>query len=118
MSSNCKYSVSSYIVAGSSGFFSHIFNVTEVWHLNAKKCILHVEATDTSTGESVTLSGSFRVFGHREKYFCSVNMINTGTELMPADGWVEFISVGNSINFTCEVDGEECPCTLMKLEVS
>ena len=73
--------------------------------------ILRVEATDTSTGESVTLSGSFRVFGHREKYFCSVNMINIGTELMPADGWVEFISVANSINFTCEVDGEECPCT-------
>ena len=71
-----------------------------------KRYILHVKATDPNTDESIMLNGSFRVFGHQEKYFCSLNMINTGTEPIPADGQLEFISVGNSENFTCKLDGK------------
>ena len=68
---------------------------------------LKIEAKELSTNETVTLMGSFRVFGHPEKYFCSLNMINTGTRPIPQGGPLEFISVGSADNFTCQVDGQE-----------
>ena len=94
------------IVAGSSGFFTHTLTIDDIWEHMTKRYILHVEATDPSTGESVTLNGLFRVFGHQEKYFCSLNMINTGTEPIAADEQLEFISVGKAENFTCKLDGK------------
>ena len=70
---------------------------------------LHIEAVDPNTDESVTLSGSFRVFGHQEMYFCSANMVNIGTQPLHNGGYmyVEFISVGKGARFKCYIDGED-----------
>ena len=85
-----------------------------MWIQNTKKYILNVTAVDKDTGESVTLNGTFRVFGHQEKYFCSLNMINTGTGSLPQGGSLEFIRVGKATNFTCKIGEEPMkPCKLM-----
>ena len=72
-----------------------------------KKYILHVKATDPNTNKVVTLIGSFRVFGHQENYFCTVNMINTGMQPIQRGGYVEFSSVGRVTKFMCKIDQEE-----------
>ena len=85
-----------------------------MWEQNTKKYILCVEAIDNDTNESVILRSGFRDFGHQEKYFCSLNMINTGTRPLPQGGSLEFISVGNAANFTCKIDKKPMQsCKLM-----
>ena len=82
-----------------------------MWKLNTKKYSLNVTAVDPITNDSVILIGAFRVFGHQEKYFCSLNMINTGTRPIPQGESLEFISVGNATEFICEIDnGTMLPC--------
>ena len=71
----------------------------ELWKHKTKIYRLRVDAFDETTEETVTLTGSFRVFGHQEKYFCSANMINIGTE--PVQESLEYITVGNGRNFNC-----------------
>ena len=56
-----------------------------------KKYILHVKATDPNTNEVVTLTGSFRAFGHKENYFCTVNMINTGIQPIQRGDYVSSV---------------------------
>jgi hypothetical protein len=81
--------------------------------LGTRKYFLDVNAADPNTGDSVTLRGAFRVFGHQENYFCSLNMINTGTSPIPQGGFLEFISVGYATEFTCKIDnGTIQPCRL------
>ena len=94
-----------YYCIGSSGTFAYYFTSGEIWEQNTKKYILHVKAFDRNTNEIVTLNGSFRVFGHQEKYFCTQNMINTATSPIQQGGVVEFISVGRVANFKCTIDG-------------
>ena len=77
-----------------------------------EKYTLIVKATDPITDETVILRGKFRVFGHQERYFCSVNMINTGMQPIPIGGCLEYIRVGNTTNFTCKMDGDEIPCMI------
>ena len=84
-----------------------------MWKQNSNIYSLYVTATDPNTNDSVILNGSFRVFGHQEKYFCSLNMINTGTSPIPKEGSLEFISVGKAKEFTCEIDGTTHPCKLI-----
>ena len=66
---------------------------------------LNVKAIHTNSGETVTLSGLFRVLGHQEKYFCSANMVNTGTQPI-REGYLEFIAVGKGRKFNCKLYGE------------
>ena len=78
---------------------------------------LNVEAIHTNSGETVTLSGKFRVLGHQEKYFCSANMVNTGTKPIEGGEYLEFIAVGNGRKFNCMIYGEHYrvvidPCKL------
>ena len=70
----------------------------------AKPYILHIEANDPNTNDNVTLIGKYRVFGHQENYFCSLNMINTGTSPILQGGSLEFISVGKATKFECKID--------------
>ena len=66
-----------------------------------KRYTLNVKAVNKSSCESVTLSGSFRVFGHQEKYFCSADMINT--EIQPIQSeYLEYVSVGKARHFSCK----------------
>ena len=103
-----------YWCAGSSGSFFRIFTTDEIFDHGVKKYVLNVKAVDPNTGDSVTLRGAFRVFGHQEKYFCSLNMINTGTRPIPQGGSLEFISVGKATNFKCKIDdGATQPCKLI-----
>ena len=82
-----------------------------MWKLNTKKYSLNVTALDPITNDSAILIGAFRIFGHQEKYFCSLNMINTGTRPIAQGESLEFISVGNATEFTCETDnGTRLPC--------
>ena len=109
------YIIQSCVCAGSSGTFSYTFNSDEMWKQNTEKFILYVRAVDPKNkNESVTVEGAFRVFGHQEKYFCSLNMINTGTRPIPQGGSLEFISVGKAKEFTCKIDnGNMQPCKSM-----
>ena len=66
-----------------------------------KRYKLKVIAVDETDGQIATLTGSFRVFGNQEQYFCSANMINTETQ--PVQGCLEYITVGNATNFTCKI---------------
>ena len=85
-----------------------------MWKQNTEKYFLNVTAVDPNTNESVTLRGALRVFGHQEKYFCSLNMINTGTSPIPQGGSLEFISVGKAKEFICKIDnGTMKPCKLI-----
>ena len=95
-----KYCVS----AGSSGSFLRTVTSFEVIQHGTNKYFLDVTAVDPSSGDSVTLRGAFRVFGYQEKYFCSLNMINTGTSPIPQGGSLEIISVGKATNFKCKID--------------
>ena len=98
---------------GSSGSFFHKFKQEDIWKFETKKYFLHVKAEDPGTGDHVILRGAFRVFGHQEKYFCSLNMINTGTSPIPNGGSLEFISVGNATNFIYGIDGATQSCKLI-----
>ena len=90
--------------AGSSGsFFHEVKSDIKFWNHGTKKYFLNVKAVDPNTGDSDTLRGAFRVFGHQENYFCSLNMINTGTRPIPQGGSLEFISVGKATNFDCKI---------------
>ena len=111
----CSYTFfHSCIGAGSSGSFFRKFTEDEIWEHGLKKYFLNITAVDPNTGDSVTLRGAFRVFGHQEKYFCSLNMINTGTSPIPQGGSLEFISVGKATEFTCKIDdGDTQPCKLL-----
>ena len=87
----------------------------EVLQQGTNKYFLHVTAIDPNTGDSVTLRAAFRVFGHQESFFCSLNMINTGTTPIRQGGSLEFISVGSAINFTCKIDNgslQTCKTTI------
>ena len=85
-----------------------------MWEQNTEKYFLHVKAIDSDTHENVSLRSGFRVFGHQQKYFCSLNMINTGTSPVPQGGSLEFIRVGKAENFTCKIDEEPMQsCKLM-----
>ena len=100
--------------AGSSGSFFHNFTIDEILKFGTRKFFLDVKAVDPNTGDSVTLRGAFRVFGHHENYFRSLNMINTGTSPIPQGGSLEFISVGNPTEFACKFDnGTMQPCRLI-----
>ena len=78
--------------------------VGKLWEHMYERYTLNVKAVHKSTCESVTLSGSFRVFGHQEKYFCSADMINT--EIQPIQSeYLEYISVGKARHFTCKIYG-------------
>ena len=103
------------IGAGSSGSFFRNFTRDEIFDRGLKRYVLTVIAVDPTIGDSVTLRGAFRVFGHQEKYFCSLNMINTGTKSpIPQGGALEFISVGKATEFTCKIDdGATQPCKLL-----
>ena len=90
--------------AGSSGSFFRNFTWDEIWEHGLKEFVLNVTAVDPNSGDNVTLRGAFRVFGHQEKYVCSLNMINTGTRPLPQGGYLEFISVGKATEFTCTID--------------
>ena len=112
----CSYIfLHSCIGAGSSGSFFRIFTTDEIFNHGLKKYFLNVKAVDPNIGDSVTLTGAFRVFGHQENYFCSLNMINTGTSPIPQGGALEFISVGKATEFTCKIidDGAMQPCKLL-----
>jgi hypothetical protein len=96
----------------SSGSFAYNFTRDEILQHGVKRYRIYVEAKDEitdeiageTTDEIITLSGQFRVFGHQEKYFCSVNMINTGTRPIQKGGSVEYVSVGKHItNFKCRM---------------
>jgi hypothetical protein len=84
----------------SSGFFTRKLTVAELWTHMRSQYTLNVEAIHTNSGETVTLSGKFRVLGHQEKYFCSANMVNTGTQPI-REGYLEFIAVGKGRKFNC-----------------
>ena len=99
-------------IAGTSGTFSYNFTIDEIWEKNARIYHLYIEAKDPQTNENATLMYRFRVFGHQEKYFCTQNMINSGTRPIPQGGVVEFISVGNSTDFICTISNEEITDTL------
>jgi hypothetical protein len=101
----------------SSGMFTYTFGEDQIWKHMAEKYTLIVKATDPMTDETVTLRGKFRVFGHQERYFCSVNMINTGMQPIPIGGCLEYIRVGNTTNFTCKMDGDEIPCGDLEEEI-
>ena len=101
----------SHVFAGSLRSFFHTLTNDEILKLGTRKYFLDVNAVDPNTGDSVTLRGAFRVFGHHENYYCSLNMINTGTSPIPQGGALEFISVGNATEFTCKMDSEPMqPC--------
>ena len=87
-----------------------------MWEQNSEKYIyiLYVTALHNDTGDSVTLRGAFREFGHQEKYFCSLNMINTRTSSLLQGSSLELICVGEAANFTCKIDEEPMKsCKLM-----
>ena len=85
-----------------------------MWKQNTEEYVLYVTAIHQYTGENVTLRGAFRVFGHQEKYFCSLNVINMGTSSLLQGSSLEFIRVGEAANFTCKIDEEPMkPCKLM-----
>ena len=87
--------------AGSCGYFSYKFTWDE---RGVKRYTFVVEAEDPDTKESVTLRGQFRVLGDQQKYFCTGNMINTGTQPIPKGGSVEYVSVGENItSFKCKM---------------
>ena len=111
----CSYIfLHSCIGADSSGSFFRNFTRDEIWEHGLKEYFLNVKAVDPTTGDSVTLRGAFRVFGRQERYFCSLNMINTGTSPIPQGGSLEFISVGKATEFTCTIDdGATQPCKLL-----
>ena len=44
------------------------------------------------------------MFGHQEGYWCSLNMINTGTSPIPQGGSLEFIKVGKANEFKYKID--------------
>ena len=92
------------VCAGSSGSFLHTVPSYEVFKHGTNKYFLDVTAVDPSNGDSVTLRGAVRVFGHQEKYFCSLDIINTGTSPIPQGGSLEIISVGKATNFKCKID--------------
>ena len=103
--------VSMFIYAGSNGSFFQKFTRAEIWQNERRKYKLNVTAVDPITSDNVTLIGEFRVFGHQDKYFCSLNMINTRTDQIPNGGSLEFISVGSATNFTCETcKNTKCDC--------
>ena len=81
----------------------------QIWKYSPRRCTLEVEAKDPITGDSIiTLKGQFRVFGHQEKNFCGVNMINYGTSpISQEDGYMEYVAVGSSESFTCRIDKME-----------
>ena len=108
----------SWSCAGSSGTFLYNFNEEEMWEQNTEEYILYVTAIDPNTTDTVTLRGAFRVFGHQEKYFCTFNMINTGTDPISQEGSLEFISVGNAKKIMCEIDGNIHPCKLQLIFVA
>ena len=87
-------------MAGSSGSFSHTFTVKDIWKRGVKRYTLHVE-----TDDCVTLKGEFRVFGHQQKYFCSGNMINTGTKPIRSGDTVEYAIVGKpTAEYKCTIN--------------
>ena len=89
---------------GSSGSFPTIIPPPKILENGVKRYTLYIEARDKTTEETTTLSGQFRVFGHQQKYFCSVNMINTGTTPLPLGGSIEYVSVGRQIKeFSCSI---------------
>ena len=73
----------------------------ELWTYKTKTYRLNINAVDEATGDTATLTGSFRVFGDHEKYYCSANMINVGTQ--PVQESLEYISVGNGLQFKCKI---------------
>ena len=76
-----------------------------MWKQNTEEYILYITAIHQYTGgDSVTLRGTFRVFGHQVKYSCCLNMINTGTNSLLQGISLEFIRVGRAANFTCKID--------------
>jgi hypothetical protein len=101
----------------STGFFSYTFTMDQIWTQGVRRYTLQVEAMDPNTRDSITLKGQFRVFGRQEKYFCGVNMINYGTNpISQDDGYVEYIAVGATEDFTCQIDKmeENSSCGEMK----
>ena len=105
---NLESIASLFTSAGSDGFFSYRFTMEKIWKYSPRRYILIVEAKDPITGDSITLKGYFRVFGHQEKYFCGVNMINYGTSpISREDGYMEYIAVGATESFTCQIDKME-----------
>ena len=85
----------------------------EIWEQKTEEYFLHVTAKHIDTGDNDSLIGAFRVFGHQEKYFCSLNMINTGTRPIPQGESLEFISVGKAKDIICKIDGIMQPCKLI-----
>ena len=56
------------------------------------------------------------MFGRQENYYCSLNLINTGTSPIPQGGSLEFISVGKTQEFTCKIDAETIqPCKVITM---
>ena len=103
--------------AGSSGSFNYNFTTNNILTFKTGKYFLDVTAVDPGTGDNVTLRGAFRVFGHQENYFCSLNMINTGTSPIPQGESLKFISAGEATAFTCKFDNGPTldPCRLSTL---
>ena len=100
--------VSHFAPAGSDGSFSYSFRMDQIWKYSPRRCTLEVEGKDPITGNSITLTGQFRVFGHQEKNFCGVNMINYGTNpISKEDGYMEYVAVGSTESFTCKIDKTE-----------
>jgi hypothetical protein len=95
----------------SSGFFSHTFSEDAIWDHGVKRYTLYVKAIDTYSSQCVTLTGAFRVFGNHEKYFCSGNMVNTGTRPVPRGATVEYAIVGKTAeNYKCKIDRNTTSC--------
>ena len=108
-----------YWCTGSSGYFFHTFFRNETWKHGLKKYSLDVKGVDPNIGDSVIWRGEFRVFGHQEKYFCSLNMINTGSRPIPQGESLEFISVGKAKEFNCTIDeGTPQLCKLLIFAVT
>ena len=92
------------VSVGSPGSFTRTMTNNEVFQQNTNQYFLHVTAIDPNTGDNVTLRAAFRVFGFQERFFCSLNMINTGTTPIRQGESLEFISVGSATNFTCNIN--------------
>ena len=92
------------ICTGSSGVFSHTVKEYELWMYMTNIYTLTVTAQHHDSRKCVSISSSFRVFGHQEQYFCSANMINTRTLPQPQQGGhLEFIAVGKGKSFKCRI---------------
>ena len=98
MNGGCSFNL---ISVGSSGSFGRTMTNDEMYQHGTKK---HVTAIDPNTCDNVTVRAAFRVFGRHERFFCSLNMINTGTTPIRQGGSLEFISVGSATNFTCNIN--------------